>query len=43
MSEWIWLSSDSKVEILCKFILRHLNSIVPVGISVFEDLRTANG
>ena len=43
MSESIWLSSGSKVAILCKFILMHLNSIVPVGISVFEGLRTANG
>ena len=34
MSESIWLSSGSKVEILFKFILMHLNSIVPVGISV---------
>ena len=38
MSESIWLSSGSKVEILSKFILMHLNSIVPVGISVFEFL-----
>jgi len=34
MSESIWRSSGSKVEILFKFILMHLNSIVPVGISV---------
>ncbi len=38
MSESIWLSSGSKVEILSVFILMHLNSIVPVGISVFEFL-----
>ena len=38
MSEWIWLSSGSKLEILFKLILMHLNSIVPVGIAVFEVL-----
>ena len=43
MSESIWLSSGSKVEILFKFILMHLNSIVAVGISVFEGLRICDG
>ena len=43
MSESIWLWSDSKVDAFFRFILMHLNSIVPVDIRRFRELASNFG